>query len=228
MDRYFKSKKNIREAISHMDQYLTIRKERNTVEEIISILWKMEAEYEDERTGTPLGKLFKYSFGKRRLQITSNGMSLPTYEKFWSTRILFNEAAIRAVFEALVDNAIRYSRPGGPLIIKEQSGEDLFGVRLSNIGPLVPHGMSIDPYCFPSPHANIFSRQSRGDVAAELSPDRPGLGLALVHYFSRGLGFKISYRVAPIQSAQDGQTDWVWHHITLKFGSCDFENKLLR
>ena len=75
---------------------------------------------------------------------------------------------MRAVFQNLIENAVKYTRPGG--IVNMEIREDVPGrmrVAVSDTGIGIP----------PVQQKNIFSRFFRGENAARMEPDGSGLGL---------------------------------------------------
>lgn len=82
-----------------------------------------------------------------------------------------DEAALRAVFENLISNAIKYNRKGGQVLIRTRHAHDWVQVEVEDSGVGIPTSEL--------PH--IFNRYYRIKKAGS-STDGSGLGLALVEY----------------------------------------------
>jgi signal transduction histidine kinase len=84
-----------------------------------------------------------------------------------------DEASLKRLLLILLENAVKYSRPGGEVNVLVQSrGDD---------GPVVidvcDEGIGIEP----SERSRLFERFYRGSRARQHAPDGTGLGLAIAH-----------------------------------------------
>ncbi|MBE9191146.1 HAMP domain-containing histidine kinase [Gloeocapsopsis crepidinum LEGE 06123] len=80
-----------------------------------------------------------------------------------------NPVALREVFSNLLDNALKYTPPGGQIYIQaEQTSENFQGIAISDTGPGIP-AQDLD---------HMFERHYRGVQAASQIPGT-GLGLAI-------------------------------------------------
>jgi two-component system OmpR family sensor kinase len=100
----------------------------------------------------------------------------------------FNAEHVGRLLGVLVDNAIRYTRPGGSvqvLVTRRPGGEAVLEVRDSGVG--VPE----------SERTRIFERFYRGAEARALRPDGSGLGLAIAQTIVRAHGARLEIESAP-------------------------------
>jgi two-component system OmpR family sensor kinase len=90
-----------------------------------------------------------------------------------------NRSALRRLFLALLDNALKYSHRGSEVIVEITSGGDLHGVSVQDFGP------GISPADLP----HIFKRFYRADKAR--SEGGFGLGLSLAQSIAQAHGAAI-------------------------------------
>jgi two-component system, OmpR family, sensor histidine kinase QseC len=89
-------------------------------------------------------------------------ISLEAPDEFWVT---LEAQSLRSVLQNLTDNAIRYTRDGGRVVIKLVSRGDAVVLSVTDDGPGISEG----------DHLRIFDRFYRG----EPPPETPGTGLGL-------------------------------------------------
>jgi two-component system phosphate regulon sensor histidine kinase PhoR len=86
----------------------------------------------------------------------------------------------------LVDNAIKFGRPGGTVTVRYERGErDLISVADTGEGIPAEH------------HARLFERFYRADKARSREMGGTGLGLAIVKHLARAHGGDVTVRSAP-------------------------------
>ena len=93
--------------------------------------------------------------------------------------ITANRAALRRLFLVLLDNALKYSKPGGEVVVVVTRRESVVAVTVKDFGP----GIAAEYL----PH--IFKRFYRGDPAR--TAGGYGLGLALAQSIARAHGARI-------------------------------------
>jgi two-component system OmpR family sensor kinase len=106
------------------------------------------------------------------------------YASAWPARVIVVEAdqlhgtqahvdpeALRRMLTNLVDNAARYSAPGGPIVIAGISAPESVSIVVRDEGP----GLS------PEDAARVFERFYRGNKSRSRLSGGTGLGLAIVH-----------------------------------------------
>ena len=91
--------------------------------------------------------------------------------QFDGAHINIDPEAFRRVLTNLLDNAARYSRPGGPITVIEQVDTDSVSVLVKDSGP----GLS------PEDAEHAFERFYRGNKSRARATGGSGLGLAIVH-----------------------------------------------
>lgn len=79
---------------------------------------------------------------------------------------------LRQLLLNLVDNAVKYNRPGGAVIMSLRRNEDKAEIEIINTGKGVPSEMQ----------ARIFDRFARGDNALTGAVEGSGLGLSIVQW----------------------------------------------
>ncbi|MBV2186618.1 MAG: sensor histidine kinase N-terminal domain-containing protein [Rhizobium sp.] len=100
------------------------------------------------------------------------------------TRLSGSPHAFREILANLVDNAIRYGRPGGNVVVSCASAGEEAVLRVEDDGPGIP----------PEERGRVFERFYRGRGA---SADGCGLGLAIVHALARRHGADVRLDAAP-------------------------------
>ena len=84
----------------------------------------------------------------------------------------------------LVDNAIRYNRPGGHVAVIVERSDGRFTVSVTDDGPGVP----------PAELPQLTDRWFRGSTARTRRPDGKGLGLAIANESLARLGMQLTLR----------------------------------
>lgn len=105
--------------------------------------------------------------------------------------ILGNEPAIRRLVLVLLDNAVKYSQPGGAVQLALRKSRD--GIQFV----IEDHGVGISPNELP----HIFERFYRAADGLELSRDGSGLGLSLAAGIARHHGAVIKVSSTPGQGS---------------------------
>lgn len=106
---------------------------------------------------------------------------------------------LRQLLLALLDNAIRYSRPGGTVhLCARHDDRDGPGLRVD----IRDHGIGISAEDLPL----VFGRTFRGSRAAAFRTDGSGLGLSIAQALARGHGGDIKLASSP----ETGTTAQVW------------------
>lgn len=98
-----------------------------------------------------------------------------------------NVDAFEHALSNLVENALKYTAPGGFVRIEAASGPA--GIEVA----VVDNGMGIDP----AHHPRIFERFYRVDVGRSRETGGTGLGLALVKHLVLAMGAEVSFTSAP-------------------------------
>ncbi|MCC7195301.1 MAG: HAMP domain-containing histidine kinase [Gemmatimonadaceae bacterium] len=95
---------------------------------------------------------------------------------------------LRRVLDNLVNNAIAYSRPGGPITVRPGGNAIVQWVDIVDSGPGVPEDQ----------RERVFDRFFRGDEARALSESNgAGLGLAIARWVARSHGGDVTIRDEP-------------------------------
>jgi heavy metal sensor kinase len=110
--------------------------------------------------------------GRRQIRVTPPA----THEPVWITG---NQAALRRLFLTLLDNALKFSGPGGNVALEVERRDSIVSVTVLDFGVGIPASQI--------PH--IFERFYRGDPARAGSGH--GLGLALAASIARAHGAKL-------------------------------------
>lgn len=84
----------------------------------------------------------------------------------------------------LVDNAVRYNRPGGHVAVMVEGSAGAFTVSVTDDGPGVP----------PAELSQLTERWFRGSTARTRRPDGKGLGLAIANESLARLGMTLTFR----------------------------------
>lgn len=119
----------------------------------------------------------------------------------WPENLRMNgdAARLRQLFLALLDNAIRYSRPGGSVHLsarRDPDGGPGLQVDISDQGIGISAGDL----------SRVFDRTFRGGNAARFKSDGSGLGLSIARALARGHGGDIEL----LSSPETGTTARVW------------------
>jgi two-component system sensor histidine kinase TctE len=93
-------------------------------------------------------------------------------------------ALLGEIVANLVDNAVRYTPPGGRVTVAVSRADQAAELRVSDTGPGIPQ----------DEQARIFDRFYRGREAA---PGGSGLGLAIVRAYARVMGATVAIESAP-------------------------------
>jgi heavy metal sensor kinase len=93
----------------------------------------------------------------------------------YSPHVLGNEAAIRRLILALLDNAIKYSAPGGRVAVRLYCSEQEARLEVADAGPGIPEAEV----------SRIFERFYRTPQAHESGSNGYGLGLSLANSIAR-------------------------------------------
>ena len=103
-----------------------------------------------------------------------------------SVHVLADAALLEQAVENLVDNAIRYNRAGGNVIVSlDRTRDGRFSLRVSDDGPGAPEDV------LARLNAN---RRFRGDEGRTKRPGELGLGLAIVREVSDRFGIQWAFR----------------------------------
>ena len=93
-----------------------------------------------------------------------------------------DETQLASMFSNLVDNAIKYTPPGGKIEVVGQADESEVVVSISDTGIGIPEGKL----------ARIFERFYRVDKARSKETGGTGLGLSIVRHVAQNHGGKVS------------------------------------
>jgi signal transduction histidine kinase len=115
----------------------------------------------------------------RRVNLRSQSAIAPIFVKG-------NRPALRRLFLVLLDNAIKYSEPGGEVSVLATSGPDSREVVIKDFG------VGIGPQDLP----HIFERFYRSDKARTHADGGHGLGLALAESIARRHNAKITVKTS--------------------------------
>jgi two-component system phosphate regulon sensor histidine kinase PhoR len=97
-------------------------------------------------------------------------------------RVFADPHAVEQILTNLLDNAVKYSEPGGRIEIQVEEGASKLRVRVRDTGIGIPE----------QDLARIFERFYRVDKARSRALGGTGLGLAIVKHLVQGLGGEIS------------------------------------
>ncbi len=101
--------------------------------------------------------------------------------------LVFDAAYVGRVLANLVDNALRYTPPGGEVVLKTATVDDGVEVQVRDSGP------GIDARDLP----HVFERFYRGEASRSRPLGGGGLGLAIVKGVVEAHGGSVGVRVAP-------------------------------
>ena len=101
--------------------------------------------------------------------------------------LAFDAAYVGRVLANLVDNALRYTPPGGEVVLKTAAVDDGVEVQVRDSGP------GIDERDLP----HVFERFYRGEASRSRALGGGGLGLAIVKGVVEAHGGSVGVRVAP-------------------------------
>ena len=90
--------------------------------------------------------------------------------------------ALEQILGNLLDNAVKYTRPGGRIDVSVEGGDGLVKIRVSDDGIGIPEGDL----------GRIFERFYRVDKARSRELGGTGLGLSIVKHLVQSLGGEIS------------------------------------
>ncbi len=111
-------------------------------------------------------------FSKQELEVRSQG----------SVQAWADPLAVEQVLTNLLDNAVKYTEPGGRICLAIQGSDTWVQVRISDTGIGIP----------PSDLSHIFERFYRVDKARSRALGGTGLGLSIVRHLVESLGGEIS------------------------------------
>lgn len=131
--------------------------------------------------------LYEQVADERGVQITCTAS--PTHPPLSADRTRVEQALAN-----LVDNAVKFSPPGGTVQLTLVEGEASLGLAVTDEGPGIP----------PEDHARVFERLYRGDRSR--NTPGAGLGLAMVQAIAQAHGGHVELRSAP----GDGSTFTLW------------------
>lgn len=125
---------------------------------------------------------------------------LDRYGKLWQSRPIQMDAtemdgaaawvdrdALRRILTNVVDNAARYSRPGGPITIAGRAEQDRVSLSVADSGPGLTHEQA----------QHVFERFYRAAPARSRHSGGSGLGLAIVQGLTQQSGGTIELDTAP-------------------------------
>jgi two-component system sensor histidine kinase SenX3 len=98
-----------------------------------------------------------------------------------------DETQLHSMFTNLVDNAVKYTPPGGRVEVSGTSGESGVTVRISDTGIGIPEGKL----------PRIFERFYRVDKARSKETGGTGLGLSIVRHVAENHGGRVTVESTP-------------------------------
>ena len=108
------------------------------------------------------------------------------------TYVLGDGQRLRQMFVALLDNAVRYSRPGGEVkveICRAMSNENVPQCEIR----VIDHGIGIPE----AELARVFDRNFRGESARLFRADGSGLGLSIAKWLAKAHGGDVAIKSVP-------------------------------
>jgi two-component system phosphate regulon sensor histidine kinase PhoR len=106
-------------------------------------------------------------------------------------RVRADEDGLRQILNNLIDNAIKYTPPGGTVTVGWQVQGTMISIAVEDTGIGIP----------PPLQARIFERFFRVDKARSRELGGTGLGLAIVKHLAQGFGGTVSVRSQPDQGS---------------------------
>lgn len=113
--------------------------------------------------------------------IREKGVTVTTDVPLSLSPLLADPAQLRQIFLNLLDNAVKYSRPGGAIALHAQEADGEVRIDVSDAGIGIPAGE----------HGQVFARFFRGSNAARQDSVGSGLGLYVAQGFARAFGGRI-------------------------------------
>lgn len=136
-------------------------------------------QYALEKCRVPLRSLLEEARETWQAAAQTNGIEIGLEGR--DVAVSGDPAALGRVFMNLVENAVKYNRPGGKVSLSLERTTDAARVRVADTG------VGIDPDHLPK----LFKRFSRADRARSRETGGAGLGLAIVKAFIDAHGGKI-------------------------------------
>lgn len=110
--------------------------------------------------------------------------------------VLGDRDRLRQTLLNLVDNAVKYNRPGGRIAMSLRTVNHEALLEIRNTGEPIPAEVL--------PH--IFERFVRGRTGSHTAENGTGLGLAIVHWIVEGHGGTVTLRSEPTSQPDDAET----------------------
>lgn len=148
---------------------------------------------------------YNRAFTGQRKRFAEKGIDFPQLDRSFDFDVAMDELCLDEVLLTLVENLLKYSRPGTAVTVAEQSSSWMKGVTISNIG-LKLEANEVN---------SIFEDETRGMRArAQLPELGKGYGLwfaqRAMHIWGGGL--RHLQRDLPIE-----EVEWAWHDFTIDF-----------
>jgi signal transduction histidine kinase len=134
----------------------------------------------DERTSVRLDRVVRTEAERLRQRAEAEGLSF-VVERLAALEVLGSEADLALMVHNLVDNAIRYTPPGGQVRVSLAGADGTAVIEVDDTGIGIPSS-SLD---------RVFERFYRVDAARSRETGGTGLGLAIVRHVAESHGGEI-------------------------------------
>lgn len=139
-----------------------------------------------EREPVRLDELVRESFADAKILAQSQGMEV-LLDHCQELTVSGDRHRLRQLLLNLVDNAVKYNRPGGAVVFSLQRDGTCAAMDISNTGP----GLA------PEAQARLFERFFRGDASHNNAVEGCGLGLSIAQWIVTAHGGKIRFASKP-------------------------------
>ncbi len=140
------------------------------VEKLLSANQLDLAKYQLSLTDTDIVALVADAVKANGMYAKAKNVSINFQHSAQALPLKIDKEKIRTVFENLLDNAIKYSRPGGAILVTLEQEGDILKCKVSDNGIGLPAGEE----------DQVFSQFFRATNARAVEPDGNGLGLFIV------------------------------------------------
>jgi two-component system phosphate regulon sensor histidine kinase PhoR len=145
-------------------------------------LTRIESEGRRDVEPVAIDRLVEQCVGRQLRNAEKREIGLKIEPPATPVQPLADEESLEHVLENLVDNAIKYTNPGGQVTIRWQDEGEAFVLEVEDTGIGIP----------PQHVPRIFERFYRVDKARSREVGGTGLGLAIVKHLVQSLGGEVS------------------------------------
>jgi two-component system, OmpR family, phosphate regulon sensor histidine kinase PhoR len=131
-----------------------------------------------ELTDVPLARVIQRTVVDHERQAAAKEVTLENRFSDLAVIVRADEEALRQILNNLIDNAVKYTPPGGRVTVSGQADGSVVLCEVTDTGPGIPA----------EHHSRLFERFYRVDKARSRELGGTGLGLAIVKHLTQAMG----------------------------------------